>query len=96
MQARISDIPVKEDATWGAVFALLMQDHRNDWRFHWREQGERKDSLSLIVIEAPGEDVGALRAEIEEAVGLVNEVVRRDPLKQMVEIDDGHVEVLVD
>jgi hypothetical protein len=93
MQARISDIPVKEDATWGAVYAALLKDHPQDWRFHWRSQG---DSLSLIVIEAPGEDVDALRAEIVQVVGLVNDVVKRDPLGQMVEIDDGHVEVLVD
>jgi len=50
----------------------------------------------VIAIEAPGEDVAAMRAEIEAAVGLVNEVVGRDPLRLMVPIDAGLVDVLVD
>ena len=47
-------------------------------------------------IRAPGEDVGAMRAEIEEVIGFVNEIVQRDPLNRMVPVDTGLVEVLVD
>lgn len=37
-----------------------------------------------------------MRAEIVEVVDHVNAVVKRDPLSKMVQIDTGHVEVLVD
>lgn len=49
-----------------------------------------------MLIKAPGEDVEALRAEIEEVIGFVNEMVRRDPLNKMEPVDNGLVEVLVD
>ena len=60
-----------------------------------RDLGE-PDAYSVISIEAPGEDVAALRAEIEAVVALANEVVDRDPLNEMVPIDPGLVIVLVD
>lgn len=97
MKARIQQIPVAEDATWGAVFAALMLNHREGWHFHWT--GYRKgepDAYSYIEIQAPGEDVEGLRAEIGGVVDAVNDAARRDPLDQMVRIDVGHVEVLVD
>ena len=37
-----------------------------------------------------------MRAEIEEVIGFVNEIVQRDPLNRMVRVDIGLVEVLVD
>jgi len=43
----------------------------------------------------PGEDVAALRAEIEEIVVMVNQIADRDPLKVMARADPGLVEVLV-
>lgn len=97
MQARISELPAKEEASWGAVYAVVQAEHRHEsgWHFHWRAIPDR-DHESALIIEAPGEDVDALRAEIEEAIDLVNDIVKRDPLGQMVEIDAGHVEVLVD
>jgi len=98
VRARIEQIPAKEDATWGAVFALLSYAHRKDWQFHWTgyRRGE-PDAYSFIEIEAPGdEDVEAVRAEIVAAVDHVNAVVKRDPLDKMVPIDVGLVEVLVD
>ena len=55
MRARIEQIPVTEDATWGAVFAALMFNHREDWHFHWTGYRQRKpDAYSFIEIEAPG------------------------------------------
>jgi hypothetical protein len=97
MRATVGDIPAAEDATWGAVFATLLRTHRDDWDFKWRghRQGE-PDAYSVMMIEAPGEDVAALRAEIEAVVAVVNEIVDRDPLKKMVPIDAGLVIVLVD
>jgi len=98
VRARIEQIPAKEDATWGAVFALLSHTHRKDWQFHWTgyRRGE-PDAYSFIEIEAPGdEEVDAARAEIVAAVNHVNAVVKRDPLDKMVPIDVGLVEVLVD
>jgi hypothetical protein len=97
MRATVGDIPAVEDATWGAVFATLLRNHRDDWQFDWtgHRQGE-PDAYSVISVEAPGEDVAALRAEIEAVVALANEVVDRDPLNQMVPIDPGLVIVLVD
>jgi hypothetical protein len=97
MQARIEQIPADEDATWGAVFSDLSRTHRTDWNFHWT--GYRKgepDAYSFIEIEAPGEDVDGMRAEIVAVVDHVNRVVKRDPLNKMVPIDPGRVEVLVD
>lgn len=97
MRAKISQIPVAEDATWGAVYAALLLDHRKDWHFHWTgyRTGE-PDAYSSIEIQAPGEDVDGMRAEIAEVVDVVNTAARRDPLNKMVAIDIGHVEVLVD
>ncbi len=96
MRARIEQIPADEDATWGAVFAALSLTHRNDWHFHWTGYRKGKpDEYSMIEIEAEGEDVGGMRAEIVAVVDLVNSVVKRDPLDKMVAIDVGLVEVLV-
>lgn len=96
MRAKINQIPPHEDATWGAVFVALTATHRTGWRFHWN--GYRKgepDEFSVIEIEAEGEDVDGLRAEIVELIGFVNAAVKRDPLNKMVQIDPGLVEVLV-
>ncbi|OLB81994.1 MAG: hypothetical protein E6I81_06245 [Chloroflexi bacterium] len=98
MRARIEQIPADEEATWGAVFALLSHIHRTDWNFHWTgyRRGE-PDAYSFIEIEAPGdEDVDAMRAELVAAVNHVSAAVKRDPLARMVPIDVGRVEVLVD
>ena len=62
------------------------------WTAHQPEAGKQ---FSVIDIEVPGEDVDGLRAEIEEAVDLVNDIVERDPLKTMVRADVGLAEVLV-
>jgi hypothetical protein len=97
MRATVGDISAAEDSTWGAVYATLLRMHRDDWHFHWtaHRKGE-PDAYSVIAIEAPGEDVAAMRAEIEAVVGVVNEVVGHDPLEMMVPIDAGQVDVLVD
>jgi len=97
VRARIQQIPADEDATWGAVFASLSLTHRTDWRFHWTayRRGE-PDEYSIIEIQAPGEDVDGMRAEIVAVVDHVNAAVKRDPLNKMVPIDVGLVEVLVD
>jgi len=97
MRARIEQIPSREDATWGAVFATLSWLHRKDWHFHWTgyRRGE-PDEYSFIEIEAEGEDVDGMRAEIVAVVNGVNAAVKRDPLAKMVPIDVGLVEVLVD
>ncbi len=97
MRATVGDIPAAEDATWGAVFATLLRTHRDDWHFHWtgHRQGQ-PDAYSVMNIEAPGEDVAALRAEIEAIVAVVNDIAGRDPLQKMVPIDAGLVIVLVD
>jgi hypothetical protein len=97
VRARIEQIPADEDATWGAVFAALSLTHRTDWHFHWTGYRDREpDAYSVIEIQAPGEDVDGMRAEIVAVVDLVNAVVKRDPLNKMVPIDVGLVEVLVD
>jgi hypothetical protein len=97
VRARIEQIPGREDATWGAVFATLSWLHRNDWHFHWTgyRRGE-PDEYSFIEIEAEGEDVDGMRAEIVAVVERVNAVVKRDPLGKMAPVDVGLVEVLVD
>ena len=96
MRARIADIPTEQEPTWGAVIAVLRFDNRPDWKMHWTAHHPQAGKpFSVIDIEVPGEDVDALRAEIEEAVDLVNDIVRRDPLKTMVRADVGLAEVLV-
>jgi hypothetical protein len=96
VRARIEQIPAAEEATWGAVFAALSLTHRIGWHLHWT--GYRKgepDEHSFIEIEAEGEDVEGMRAEIAAVVDLVNAVVKHDPLDKMVSIDGGRVDVLV-
>jgi hypothetical protein len=79
------------------VFSTLYAAHRNDWRFDWTGYRQHEPgAYSVMQIRAPGEDVDAMRAEIEEVIGFVNEIVRRDPLNRMVPVDIGLVEVLVD
>jgi hypothetical protein len=96
MRARIADIPPAQEPTWGAVIAVLRFDNRAAWKMHWTAQHPQAGTpFSVIDIEVPGEDVDALRAEIEEAVDLVNDIVERDPLKTMVRADVGLAEVLV-
>jgi hypothetical protein len=97
VRARIEQVPADQEATWGAVFASLSLTHKTDWHFHWT--GYRRgqpDEYSFIEIEAPDEEVDAMRAEIVAVVDHVNAVVKRDPLTKMVAIDAGRVEVLVD
>jgi hypothetical protein len=96
VRARIEQIPAGEDATWGAVLAALSWIHRTDWHYHWTgyRRGE-PDAYSFIEIEAPGEDLDGMRAEIVAIVDHINAVVKRDPLNKMVPIDSGLVEVLV-
>jgi hypothetical protein len=97
MRARIADIPLEQEPTWGAVIAVLRFDNRASWKMHWNaHHPQAGNPFSVIDVEVPGEDVDALRAEIEEAVDLVNDIVDRDPLKTMVRADVGLAEVLVD
>jgi hypothetical protein len=96
VRAKIDQIPPDEEATWGAVFVALTVTHRTGWQFHWN--GYRKgqpDEFSVIAIEAEGEDVEGLRAEILEVIDFVNAAAKRDPLNKMVPIDAGNLEVLV-
>jgi len=96
MIARIADIPANQESTWGAVLSVLRFDHRDDMRFHWRAERPRDgDPFTFVEVEMPGEDVAALRAEIEEIVVMVNQIADRDPLKVMARADPGLVEVLV-
>jgi hypothetical protein len=97
MKARVGDIAAVEDATWGAVFATLYATHRHDWHFDWTGYSQDgPDAFSVMLIEAPGEDVDGMRAEIEEVIGFVNEIVELDPLNRMLPVDAGLLEVLVD
>jgi len=97
MRARINEIPPAEEATWGAVLAILIKTHPNELTYHWtaNRKGE-PDTYSVIDITEPGEDVEEMRAEISAIVDLVNDVARRDPKDKMVRVDMGLVEVLVD
>lgn len=96
MRAKINDIPEAEEATWGAVLATLLRTHPREWTYHWTALRADGATESVIDIKAPGEDVAEMRAEIEEAIDLVNSVADRDPLNRMTRVDPGLVEVLVD
>ena len=97
MRARIGEIPAVQDATWAAVIAALLRTHPREWEFDWTGHGQDEpDAHSVVYIKAPGEDVAEMRAEIEAVVDLVNDIVDREPLNQMVRVDAGLVEVLVD
>ena len=94
MRARIKDIPPEQEASWGAVVALLRFDNREHSTWHWTAHTPPTGKpFSVIDIEVPGEDVEALRAELSEAVDLVNDIVEHDPLKSMVRADIGLSEV---
>lgn len=94
VRARINNIPPEQEATWGAVVAVLRFDNREDSSWHWTSyKSPDGTSFSVIDIEVPGEDVEALRAELGEAVDLVNDVAAHDPLKSMVRVDVGLSEV---
>ena len=96
MRARIADIPREQEASWGAVLAVLRFDNRTGWKMHWNAHHPAEGHpFSVIDIEVPGEDVDGLRAEIGEAVDIVNEIAGRDPLNIMTRADVGLVEVLV-
>jgi hypothetical protein len=96
MRVRINDIPAEQEATWGAVVAVLRFDNREHSRWHWTEyRPSSGKQFSVIDMEVPGEDVDALRAELNEAVDLVNDVVDRDPMKTMVRADIGLSEVYI-
>lgn len=94
---RIVDIPPEQEASWGAVLAVLRYDNRPASKFHWTAQRPPDGKpFSLLEMELPGHDVDAVRAELTEAVDLVNEIVERDPLKQMGRADIGLSEVLIE
>lgn len=94
VRARINDIPPEQEATWGAVLAVLRFDNREHTTWHWTAyDAPGGGQFSVIDIEVPGEDIDALRAELGEAVDLVNDIVAHDPLKSMVRIDVGLSEV---
>lgn len=97
MRARIADIPTEQTASWGAVIAVLRFDNRDGWKMHWTAHHPPAGKpFSVIDVEVPGEDVDALRAEITEAVDLVNDVVKRDPMNTMVRADVGLAEVFLE
>jgi hypothetical protein len=96
MRARISEIPPAEEATWGAVLAVLVRTHPGDLSYHWTSHKSGPDGYSVLDITEPGEDVQWMRVEIERAVDIVNEIVKRDPLEKMIEVDKGHIEVVMD
>ena len=94
MRARINDIPADQEATWGAVIAVLRFDNRQHSSWRWKSyHAPAGKPFSVIDIEVPGEDIDALRAELEEAVEMVNAVADRDPMKVMVRADIGLSEV---
>jgi hypothetical protein len=96
MRVRINDIPAEQEATWGAVVAVLRFDNREHSSWHWTaERPTSGKPFSVIDIQVPGEDVEALRAELTEAVDLVNDIVDRDPMKTMVRADIGLSEVYI-
>jgi hypothetical protein len=93
MRAKIADIPTEQSPAWTAVVAVLRFDNRKGWKMHWTaEEPPAGEPFSVIDIEVPGEDIDALRAEVEGAVGIVNDIVARDPMKSMVRADPGLVE----
>ena len=96
MRARIADIPHEQQPTWAAVVAVLRFDNRSGWTMHWTaHRPPTGKPFSVIDIEVPGEDVDALRAEINEAVELVNDIVKRDPLNAMIRADVGLAEIFI-
>src|SRR3989442_1651510 len=67
MRARIEQIPADEEATWGAVFALLSHIHRTDWNFHWiRHHGLR------VVVLFEGRDTAGKGGIIKRMTALLN------------------------
>src|SRR5437773_11720750 len=93
MIARIADIPANQEATWRAVLSVLRFDHRDGMKVHWRAERPRDGGpFTFVEVEMPGEDVAALRAEIEEIVVRVNQIADRDPLKVMARAEPGLIE----
>ena len=77
--------------------AVLRFDNRTGWKMHWTaEHPAEGKPFTVIDVEMPGQDVDALRAEIGEAVDIVNGIAARDPLKAMVPADIGLTEVFVE
>ena len=96
MRAKIADIPAEQEASWGAVVALLRFNNRPDAKMHWSAYRPREgDPFSVLELDLPGQDIDALRAEIVEAVDLVNDIVARDPLQVMTPVDAGLAEVYI-
>ena len=96
MRARIADIPAEQEASWGAVLAVLRFENRPQYRMHWTAHRPPAGApFSVVDVEVPGEDVDALRAEITEAVDIVNAIATRDPLNIMVRADIGLAEVFI-
>jgi hypothetical protein len=96
MRARINNIPPEQEASWGAVLAVLRFDNRVGWKMHWAvERPAQGKPFTVIDVEVPGEDIDALRAELGEAVDIVNDIAEKDPLKSMVRADIGLSEVFL-
>ena len=96
MKVRIADIPSGQAPSWAAVVAVLRAGNRPEFKMHWEGHRPREGNpFSDIEIEVPGDDVDALRAEIAEAVDLVNDIVEREPTKTMARADIGLTEVLI-
>ena len=96
MRVRINDIPSEQQASWAAVLAVLRSDNRTGWKMHWTaEHPVVGKPFTVIDVEVPGQDVEALRAEIGEAVDVVNDIARHDPLQAMVPADIGLTELFL-
>jgi hypothetical protein len=96
MRVRINDIPSDQHASWAAVLAILRADNRTGWKMHWTaEHPAEGKPFTVVDFEVPGEDMDALRAEIGEAIDIVNEIARQDPLGAMTPADIGLTEVFL-
>ena len=79
------------------MLAVLRFDNRVGWKMHWVvEHPVEGKPFTVIDVEVPGEDIDALRAELGEAVDIVNDIAGRDPLRSMVRADIGLSELFLD
>jgi hypothetical protein len=96
MRLKINDIPSEQQASWAAVLAVLRSGNRTGWKMHWTaEHPAEGKPFTVVDVEVPGQDGDALRAEVGEAVDIVNDIARRDPLGAMVPADIGLIEVFL-
>ena len=96
MRLRINDIPSEQQASWAAVAAVLRSDNRNGWKMHWTaEHPAEGKPFTVIDIEVQGQDIDALRAEVGEAVDVVNDIARHDPLGALASADIGLIELFL-